>query len=64
VRHVRLSQLSKTEQSCGLCRMLLQSLNQVIAKDQENIVVSRDGSMLKMDGYEPPLLRISIGPGM
>ncbi|KAH6661757.1 heterokaryon incompatibility protein-domain-containing protein [Halenospora varia] len=43
--------------------MLFQCLNQSSSGDQKDIVLFRKGSMLKMDGYEPPVLRICMGLG-
>jgi hypothetical protein len=43
---------------------MLLDLERSGANDHEGIELFRDGSMLKMDGYELPVLRICTGPGM
>jgi hypothetical protein len=65
-RNIGFSQLRKSAESCELCRMLLQclDLDQSSASDQEGILLHRDGSMLKKGGYQPPVLRLCVAPGM
>jgi hypothetical protein len=59
------SQLSKTAESCELCKMLRHclDLDQTSVNDQKAITLFRFGSMLRASGRELPVLRICIGPG-
>jgi hypothetical protein len=61
---VSLSGLRETAESCGLCRLLCQSLERSGVSDREEINILRDGSMLRKGREGPPILIIRADPGL
>jgi hypothetical protein len=58
-----LSELRKTAESCELCNIFHQFLKPPDRSDQNHIEVYRDGSSLKIDSHNRPILRICADLG-
>lgn len=64
--YFRTSQLRKTAETCGLCGTLWQYLDshQASRDPQEVIELFKEGSTLRIGGYDSPCLRICMDLGM